>query len=436
MNPKQIPQTEVTASYRGEEIFRAVLPPGEYVLGRATEASIPLRSQNVSRRHAVLTLNYRDWMIEDLNSSNGTKVGGKRIREVTLLFPNQEICVGDVQVELRRMVTGPDDDVPDLHKAALLRFLPRDLQGENKYRIRGLIGMGGMGAVLEAEELATRRVVAMKIMLNTGNAETVARFVAEAQITAQMSHPNILPIYDLSVNAQEKPFYTMKLVRGETLTRALEGIRDGKDEAGMRYSFVELMKIFSKICDAVAYAHLKGVMHRDLKPDNILLGRRGEVWVTDWGLAKPVHRVPADADADASVIITSLRHTDPDAVRTESGVAVGSARYMSPEQAAGSDAVDQRTDVYSLGAILYQMIALEAPVTGDDQWEVMAKVIRGDIPPLATRMRDKPLPSSMDARSLERISEIVRKAMSKSPGNRYTSVRDLSAPISAEASLS
>ena len=407
-----------------------MLPPGEYAMGRASDVPIRLDSKNVSRRHALLTLNYHEWLIEDLGSANGTRVGGKPIREATLIFPQQELRVGDVEVRLHPLRSEQSDDSLDPHAVAVLRFLPPEIRGVNKYGVHGLIGMGGMGAVLEAEDLDTRRRVAMKVLLKTGAPENVARFVAEAQITAQLDHPNILPIYELSVNAQDKPFYTMKLVRGESLRKVLDELREQKAEAAARFPLAELLKVFDKICEAVAFAHAKRIVHRDLKPDNILLGRHGEVWVTDWGLAKPLPRRADEAsDFETSTAIDSVRHTDPAAVETESGMAVGSPQFMSPEQAAGSHAVDERSDVYSLGAILYQMLTLEPPVRGNDRFEILENALNGRITPIPESLAGKAIPHLAGATSLEHLSGVVMKALSADPARRPSSVKELQASV-------
>ncbi|MEI9894642.1 MAG: serine/threonine-protein kinase [Chthoniobacter sp.] len=253
-----------------------------------------------------------------------------------MIFPQQEIRVGDVQLRLRRLQR--DDAAESLapQTAALLRYLPTEMRGERKYKIHGVLAMGGMGAVLEAEDLATRRRVAMKVLLEARTDEDVARFIEEAQITAQLEHPNIVPIYELNVNELDKPFYVMKLVRGESLAQVLEGLREERPEILKRYGLEDLLGVFSGVCDALAYAHSKGVVHRDLKPDNVMLGEFGETVVMDWGLAKPLGQSAHGSALEASVrtMVKSLRQEDRQ-FRTEIGSAIGTPQYMSPEQASG-----------------------------------------------------------------------------------------------------
>ena len=425
------PLTKVIAVLEGREIFRAVLPPGEYVIGRATDAAIRLRAENVSRRHAKLTLNYRDWLIEDVGSSNGTRVGGRRVVETTLVFPHQEVLLGDVELRLELEPAQASDRSLDPHAAALLRFLPPGICRDTNFRVLGLIGIGGMGAVLEAEDPATRRRVAMKVLLGTGSAE-VARFVAEGQITAQLDHPNILPIYQLGLNAQDKPFYTMKLVRGVSLEKALAELQEGDAEILARLSLTELLRVFDQICAGIAFAHAKRIVHRDLKPDNIMLGRNGEVWVTDWGLAKPLLRRAGESTGlVTSVAINSVRHTDPSAVASSSGLAIGSPQFMSPEQAAGVETVDERADVYSLGAILYQMLALKPPVQEASVMETLEAVAQGKLVPLADRLAAWRPPHLAGNSAVDQIAELATWALAMEPERRPASVKQFQARVRA-----
>jgi hypothetical protein len=233
-----IPQTEVIATLDGREPYREVLPPGEYIIGREVEMKIRLHSDKVSRRHAQLMLSYFDWMIEDFGSANGTFVSGRKIEAnmAIPIFPQQEVVVGNVRLELRRLRLNEDAGASLAPQtAAVLRYLPADLRGDRKYHVKGLIATGGMGMVLEAEDVATRRHVAMKVLTEAKTPEDVARFIEEAQITAQLEHPNIVPIYELNVNELDKPFYVMKLVRGDSLKQVVQGLRLERPAMQERY---------------------------------------------------------------------------------------------------------------------------------------------------------------------------------------------------------
>ena len=150
----QIPQTELVALVEGREIYREVLPPGEYVIGREVDAQIRLDSNKVSRRHAMLTLNYFEWMIEDYGSANGTRVGGVPVTESAHIFPQQAVQVGNVDLQFRRLRMEDAAGTLAPQTAAVLHYLPTEMRGERKYRIKGVIAVGGMGMVLEAEDVA------------------------------------------------------------------------------------------------------------------------------------------------------------------------------------------------------------------------------------------------------------------------------------------
>ena len=425
-----IPQTEIVATLGNEELFRATLPPGEYVIGREVGMAIRLHSDKVSRRHALLTLNYFDWLIEDFASANGTFVGGQPVTKEAFIFPQQEVRVGNVRLHLRRLPLDPAGSLAP-QTAAVLRYLPAELRGERKYRIHGVIAHGGMGAVLEAEDMATRRRVAMKVLLDARSAEDVARFVEEAQITAQLEHPNIVPLYELNVNEMDRPFYVMKLVRGESLVSALTGLRLERPAALERYALHRLLGILLRVGDALAFAHSKGVVHRDLKPDNVMLGEFGETLVMDWGLAKPLGQcAPAETRVGSLRTTVSSLRKGGTTFGTEEGLALGTPQYMSPEQAAGnSHTVDARTDIYGLGAILYAMLTLRPPVEGANVQEILNNVVAGRITPPAEAVRAQPPKHLPHGKLPPELAAIAMKALAPDPAARYATVRELQAAL-------
>jgi hypothetical protein len=287
-----VPETEVIVSIEGAEAARHVVRPGEYVLGRALDADLRVEAELVSRRHARLTINYDHALVEDLGSSNGTFVNGQPVTDSTRLWPGQKIQVGVATVELRRrkLEIAPDLTLPPV-EAALQRLLPEELLRARKYDIGGEVARGGMGAILDVREAAIERKVAMKVMLDGSREDDLGRFVAEAKITGQLEHPNIVPVHELGVDENGQVFYTMKFVRGITLKKVLDLMADGVPETIGKYPLATLLTIFQKACDAVAFAHSRGVTHRDLKPENLMLGDFGEVLVMDWGLGESRRRL-------------------------------------------------------------------------------------------------------------------------------------------------
>ena len=285
--------------------------------------------------------------------------------------------------------------------------------GSERYEQQSTIGQGGMGEIVICVEHNTRREVAMKRMLPTGaaHAKQRARFVEEAQVTAQLEHPNIVPVHELGRDADGAIYFTMKLVKGRSLAEILTDARDGAES----HSLVELLQIFLKACDGVAFAHSRGVVHRDLKPANIMVGDFGEVLVMDWGIARIVGQ---DEIADEETIQTDRQDTDLPGMHTLAGQVMGSPSYMPPEQASGQiDKIDHRSDIYSLGAILYTILTLKSPVEGENARAMIDTVIAGDIQPPERRAPGRDIPRELSA--------VVMKCLGRFRGRRYGSVPEL-----------
>jgi serine/threonine-protein kinase len=307
-----------------------------------------------------------------------------------------------------------------------------------KYEYLSEIARGGMGRIVMVRDRYLRRRMAMKL-LNVSEAKPskyyVERFLAEAQTTGQLEHPNIVPIHELGMLEDGKQFFTMKLVKGETLSAVFRRLAGGDKATLEKYSLPRLLAIFQQIANALHFAHSRGVIHRDLKPDNIMLGEFGEVLVMDWGLAKlkqPQLRVapasgslePVAADPETICGIDSL-----EVEGTVAGTIAGTPGYMAPEQARGEiHAIDERSDVYALGAMLYQMLAGSPPYDqGDGKARVMAAAVNEaiELPSLRLR-RSAPFRASRIPREL---SAIAMKALSANPAERYQSAQEFSEEI-------
>lgn len=299
-------------------------------------------------------------------------------------------------------------------------FSPRD--ETIRYEVVEVLAQGGMGSVAIANDNDLKRRVAMKTILPEHNtsSEAIARFVAEAQATGQLEHPNIVPIHDLGMTSDGELYFTMKYVKGETLEEIIERLKAGDEDAHRKYSFTRRMLIVQQICDALGFAHSRGIIHRDLKPANIMIGPFGEVMVMDWGLAKVFTK---DADPSDSVDLDAIDDEELTNA-TIDGAIVGTPVYMPPEQALGKvSQLDARSDIYSIGALIYEFVSLRSPFSGKTVVDVLRKVIKED-PTLVDHHKNK----YQGAVPVE-ISYIVDTAMQKDPEQRYQSVEELKEEI-------
>ncbi|MEP6672131.1 MAG: protein kinase [Chthoniobacter sp.] len=422
------PQIQIVVTVRGGEVIRRTVPPGDYVIGSGENADVVVRCDGVSARHAQLTVNFNEHLIEDLGSKNGVFVNGRKVAECVRLWPNQKIQIGEAVIEMHRLREQGDGDLPLTPQiAAVRRALPEELLRERKYEIGGLVAEGGMGAILSADEATTGRTVAMKVVHSNPSPGDLIRLIKEAQITSQLEHPNIVPLHELGVDEHDQVFYTMKMIQGLTLKQILEIVAHGTPGERSKYPLTQLLNIFQKVCDAIGFAHSRSVIHRDLKPDNIMVGEYGEVLVMDWGLAKVLGEAPSSVvEQEAAMKVTDSGAGSLSASATMAGSILGTPQYMPPEQARGDvDLQDQRSDVYSLGAILYQILALRPPVIGRDAEEIIAKVRGGAIEPLhaAPVRSDWPIPESLAA--------VALRAMAMDADQRYASVPALQKDIVA-----
>src|SRR6478735_5770048 len=266
-------------------------------------------------------------------------------------------------------------------------------------RIFPELGRGGMGRIHPATDRNLLRHVALKRLDRELAKVPMYKdgFIAEAQMTGQLEHPNIVPVHELAVSAEGVPYFTMKLVQGINFDSWL---RDPAHAVGSTQRLQEGLEIFLKVCDAVAYAHHRGVIHRDLKPANVMVAGFGQVYLMDWGLARLTRTEPASGAG------SQMNAHGP----------VGTADYMSPEQARGNpDEMDERSDVFGLGAMLYEIISGRHPYgQGYDAHMALARAVKGDVVSIDE--------AAANIGVSARIRRIVEKAVQPKPPDRYQSV--------------
>jgi serine/threonine-protein kinase len=290
-----------------------------------------------------------------------------------------------------------------------------------RYTVSRLHAEGGIGQVWLARDLELGREVALKELRSeyAGHPDAAARFLEEARITGQLEHPGIVPIYELVRRSEGKPFYTMRFIRGRTFAEAIKSYHAKRTtQVAGALDLRELLGSFVSVCNAVSYAHSRGVLHRDLKGNNIILGDYGEAIVLDWGLAKVVGGRDVCPTPPGSAAIDSV--ASPHRQETVQGDVLGTPQYMSPEQAQGRwDLVDERTDVYALGAVLYEILTGQSAFSGVDKREVLERVIAGAVVP--PRQRVATTPAALDA--------VCLKALARAPGDRYPSAGELARDV-------
>lgn len=320
--------------------------------------------------------------------------------------------------------TTPDGD-EKLH--SLNAFLDRKRGRREAFVRQGEIAHGGMGTVLITTHLAIRRPMAVKLMLPeiADSRPHRLRFLEEAQVTGQLEHPNIVPVHELGKDAEGRLYFSMKLVKGKSLAELIDDVKSGKPDAA---DLQVLLGVFLKICDGVSFAHSRGVIHRDLKPDNIMIGDFGEVLVMDWGLGKVVgedeskgKKLKAKKKKAKSETVGSIR-ADSKVSQTRVGAVTGTPAYMSPEQAEGEiQNLSHRSDIYSLGAILYEILSLRRAVEGKTVHEILLNVTEGDIVPPEKRTPELRVPPELSA--------IAMKCLEKNRWRRYPSAKALAGDI-------
>jgi serine/threonine-protein kinase len=317
------------------------------------------------------------------------------------------------------LVFGPDGD-GDPDRTNSVGAATSDGQ---RFRILRPHAQGGLGAVFVALDGELHREVALKQILDrhADDPTSRARFLLEAEITGGLEHPGIVPVYGLGAYPDGRPYYAMRFIRGESLKEAIAAFHADEtlraDPGRRALGLLKLLRRFLAVCDAIDYAHSRGVLHRDLKPSNVILGKHGETLVVDWGLAKAVGRAEPGAASDERTLVPS---SSSGSAETLPGSALGTPAYMSPEQAIGDlDRLGPRSDVYSLGATLYCLLTGRPPAEGEDVGEVLRAVQKGEFPP----------PRRLDPSIDPALEAICVKAMALRPEDRHAAPRALAEDI-------
>ncbi len=295
---------------------------------------------------------------------------------------------------------GADRDAPD----AGIRLPRHDIA--ERYSEGGRIARGGMSTVLRVRDRSLLRETALK-RLDSDLAvrhDQILRFLLEAQITGQLDHPNIVPIHELGRNAEGAFYFTMKMVEGQNLAERIAADGERRLEPDR---LAELLQILVKVCEALSFAHSRGVIHRDVKPSNIMVGHYGQVYIMDWGVARLLP-LSEDTGGDRRVAVSAMAELDPP------GSIIGSPAYMAPEQVQGvHEEIDARTDVFALGATLYQILTGQPPYCGSNYYQLLNRALSCDYRPPKEIVGEGVLPPG--------LTRIAIKAMAPEPADRYPS---------------
>lgn len=283
--------------------------------------------------------------------------------------------------------------------------LPLKIDPRMRYAFFSTIAEGGKSLIKSCKDLHLSRFICYKTLKPefADNEIEQLRLIREARVSAMLQHPNTVPTYELGRDGRGHCYFTMKLVHGYTLREILD-YRE-------RYDLMQLMEVVIQVGHALEYAHTHGVAHRDIKPENILIGPYGEVVLLDWGLAKVWH---PDGSSDPELIGKAIEIDD--ITITSMGKAQGTAHYMSPEQINQDPGINHRTDIFSLGAVIYEVLCGKTPAKGEQLYEVIESVLNDtpEKPTERTKMRVPPL-----------LEKVALRSLSKDPAQRYQSMSEV-----------
>ena len=283
--------------------------------------------------------------------------------------------------------------------------------GAMRLHCEGTIAAGGMGVVELVTDQSLQRQAARKVLhARCARDQTmVEMFIREARITSRLDHPNIVPVHELGLDDSGNLFFTMKLVQGSTLAETVAAIPDGPMSSDSLY---DLLDVVVKVCDALSLAHSRGVIHCDVKPDNVMIGAYGVVYLMDWGVAQVLTGQGADA------LITEAEPLQADAGRDSETTFIGTLLYMSPEQAQGDTAaLSERTDVFGVGALIYEMITKQAPYAKHSFMKTLGYAREGMFAAPEDVVAKERVPAG--------LRRIIMRAMARDPEDRYPSIAAL-----------
>ena len=318
---------------------------------------------------------------------------------------------------MARLFPHPQDKYPIVHLEDTDLDLPDHVRNADlRYTQFKTLARGGKCLIQSCKDFHLSRVIAYKSLLPeiANDPFEQKRFLREARVTAMLQHPNTIPVYELSRNAHRHYYFTMKLVEGYTLREVLDmAIADGT-QAVDGYGFHRMVTILIQVANALDYSHSHGVVHRDIKPANVLMGPFGEVLLLDWGLAKVWSEEPEEVPEMRLLL-------DSDPSLTAQGKLQGTAHYMSPEQVLASRDLDHRTDIYSMGAVLYEILAGRTPFIGEKVSDILEQVKNVMPVPPSEVAPERDIP--------EQLEDLCMRCLEKDPDRRVQSARKLVAAL-------